>query len=164
MLLNLSCVCCSHFPYECVSNLFSQLFFSFFFFCRWSVWKVPRVGRCRPVYIRYFFLFAATPQNPPTEIGSQRYTLPVCLSVFVRVSFLYQSCSGLTANVCQLPLYEPSQISQAVSLASIAQRHSAQAGHLTHIRPLFCHHCLTPAANLIGLYAFRTLRANFVDE
>lgn len=90
--------------------------------------------------------------------------LPVRLCPSFLFSSLYQSCPGLTANACQLPLCEASQISQAVSLASIAHRRCARTGHLTHIGPLFRHHRLTPAANLIGLYAGRTFRANFVDE
>lgn len=130
---------------------------------------MPGVGRCKPVHIRYFFLCSATPQDPPTETGAQRYILFACLSLsgslfllFFFFSSIYQTCTGLTAKACQLPLFEASQISQAVSLARKAQRHCARTGHLTHIRPLFCHHRLTPAANLIGLYAGRTFRANFV--
>lgn len=45
-----------------------------------------------------------------------------------------------------------------------AQHHSARTGHLTHIGPLFCHHWLSPGANLTGLSAGRTFRGNFVDE
>lgn len=46
----------------------------------------------------------------------------------------------------------------------LAQHHRARTGHLTHIGPLFCHHRLTPAANLTGLYTGRTFRANFEDD
>ncbi len=162
--LHLSHVC---FSLSAIKTCPSWPCFPLLLFCRWSVWKMPGVGRRRSVHVRYFFLCSATPQDPPTETGSQRYILarlPVRLCPSFLFRSLYQSRPGLTANACQLPLCEASQISQAVSLASVAHRHWARTGHLTHIGPLFRHHRLSPAANLIGLYAGRTFRANFADE
>lgn len=59
-------------------------------------------------------------RNWRTEVHTAR--LPVRLCPSFLLSSLYQSCPGLTANACQLPLCEASQISQAVSLASRAHR------------------------------------------
>lgn len=141
MIDGISLICASHF----------QLWKHFPVFllccslCRWGIREVPGVGRCRPVHIRYFSLCSATPQDPPPETGAQRYRLPFSGYLFYSLSTTSRS-TRITAIACQLPLCEASQRNQAACLATTAQTHRARKGHLTHIRPLFCHQWLTPAA------------------
>jgi len=95
-------------------------------------------------------------RNWHTEVQTARLSLSDFLSFLFGISHVH----GLQ----QMPLCEASQIRQAVSLAGTAHHRRARTGHLTHIGPLFCHHCLTLPANLIGLYASWTFRANFLHE
>lgn len=141
------------------------------FFCRWSIRKLPGVGRRWPAHIRYFFFCSSTPQDPPAETGPQRYTQPVCavchcLSVFYVLlsSSLDQKRTRITESACQLRLCEESQRSQAVSLASPTQHYRTRGGHMTLVTPLCCHHQRSPAAKLTGEHDSRTFRDNFLDD
>lgn len=130
------CVLCVFLTLSC-NKTPPEPVFTVCFLCRWSVWKVSGVGWGRPVHVWYFILRSPAPQDPPTEAGSQRYKLPVCL--WLRV-FLFHSSSvsaGLAENAFR---WEASQINQAVSLAGATLCHRAGTGHLTHISPLFGHH------------------------
>lgn len=63
---------------------------------RRSVWKVPGAGQCRPVHIRYFFLCSATPQDPPTETGSQRYAVCLPVRLLSELLFFFSSAAFIS--------------------------------------------------------------------
>ena len=93
LLTSFLILACKHVPHKPVSLYFSSH--------RRRVWKVPGVSRSRPVHVRCSFLGSATPQDPPTKAGTQRYTPPVCLCpgvFYFLFGCLYQSCTGFTAK------------------------------------------------------------------